>query len=74
MEREEALEGSTKESPWHSGIIVFRPAVFLIGRSKPLFSVIFEALHLVQPGLTAGWQTGRLAGCSADEAQETYEF
>ena len=39
---------------------------FVIGRSKPLFSVIFEALHLAQLGLMAGWW---LAGFLADKMQ-----
>ena len=48
------------ESPWHSGIIIFRME---IGHSKLLFSVILKALHPALPGLTAGW----LAVCPADE-------
>ena len=27
-----------------------------------MFGVIFRALHLAQPGLTAGWPAGWLAG------------
>ena len=44
---------STKASPWHCEIIVFKTAVSLIRHGKPLFSVIFKALyilHLAQPG------------------------
>ena len=33
-----------------------------IGHSKPLFGVIFEALNLLQPELTAGWLAGWLSG------------
>ena len=64
VDREEStLEGRTKESPWCSEIIVFKIVVLQIGCSKPLFSEIFEGLHLMQLGLTAGW----LVSCSADE-------
>ena len=54
-----ALEGSTKESPWRNGIIVLRIAASQIRCSKPLFSVSFKAPQLVQPGVKAGWQSGR---------------
>ena len=37
----------------------------LIERGKPLFSIIFEALQLAHPGLTAG----RLADYPANEMQ-----
>ena len=39
----------------------------------PLSCEISGALHLVQPGLTAGWQAGRLAGRLADKIQVNFE-
>ena len=60
-DREENIGKKNKESSWSSGIIIFRIAVLKIGRSKPLFSVIFKALHPVQLGLMAGWPAGWLS-------------
>ena len=41
----------------------------------PLSCEIFGALHLAQPGLTAGWQAaGRLAGWLEDEIQVNFEI
>ena len=40
----------------------------------PLLCEISGALHLVQPGLTAGWQASRLAGWQADEIQVNFEI
>ena len=40
----------------------------------PLLCEIFGALHLAQPGLTAGWLAGRLAGWLADEIQVNFEI
>ena len=43
-----------------------------------LFCVIFRALHLVQPGLMAGWPAGReagwLAGWPADQMEVVFEI
>ena len=39
--------------------------------------IIYEksgGLHLVEPGLTAGWQAGRLAGRLADEIWVRHEI
>ena len=36
--------------------------IFVNPLPLPLSCEISEALHLAQPGLTAGWQAGRLAG------------
>ena len=43
--------------------------IFVNPPPLPLSCEISEALHLVQPGLTAGWQAGRLA----DEIQVNFE-
>ena len=40
----------------------------------PSLCEISGALHLAQPGLTAGWQAGWLAGWLADEIQVNFEI
>ena len=40
----------------------------------PLLCEISGVLHLAQPGLTAGWQAGRLAGRLSDEIQVNFEI
>ena len=40
----------------------------------PLSCEISGALHLAQPGLTAGWLAGRQAGWLADEIQADFEI
>ena len=40
----------------------------------PLSCEISGALHLAQPGLTAGWLAGWLAGWPADEMQADFEI
>ena len=44
--------------------------IFVNPPPLPLSCEISEALHLAQPGLTAGWLAGRLA----DEIQVNFEF
>ena len=39
-----------------------RNNIFVNVPPLPLLCEISRALHLVQPGLTAGWLAGRLAG------------
>ena len=46
-----------------------RNKIFVKPLPLPLLCEISGALHLAQPGLTAGWQAGRLAG-----RQNTGEF
>ena len=54
-----------------------RNKIFINAPPLPLLCEISGALHLAQPGLTAGWQAGWLAGwlagCQADR-QNTGEF
>ena len=40
----------------------------------PLLCEIYGALHLAQPGLTAGRQAGWLAGRQSDEIQVNFEI
>ena len=40
-----------------------RNNIFVNVPPLPLLFEISGALHLAQPGLTAGWLAGRLAGC-----------
>ena len=47
-----------------------RNNIFVNPPPLPLSCEIFEALHLAQPGLTAGWQAGRLA----DKIQADFEI
>ena len=47
-----------------------RNNIFVNPPPLPLSSEISEALHLAQPGLTAGWQAGRLA----DKIQADFEI
>ena len=47
-----------------------RNNIFVNPLPLPLFCKISGALHLVQPGLTAGWQAGWLA----DEIQVNFEI
>ena len=51
--------------------------IFVNPPPLPLSCEISGALHLAQPGLTAGWlagwQAGRLAGRLADEIQVDFE-
>ena len=47
-----------------------RNKIFVNPPPLPLLCEISGALHLAQPGLTAGWQAGRLA----DEIQEKFEI
>ena len=42
-----------------------RNKIFVNAPPLPLLCEISGALHLAQPGLTAGWQAGRLAGRQA---------
>ena len=42
-----------------------RNNIFVNAPPLPLLCEISGALHLAQPGLTAGWQAGRLAGWQA---------
>ena len=50
-----------------------RNNIFINPPPLPLSCEISGALHLAQPGLTAGWQAGRLAGRLADEIQVDFE-
>ena len=47
--------------------------IFVNPPSLPLSCEVSGALHLAQPGLTAGWQAGWLAGRQADEIQVNFE-
>ena len=42
-----------------------RNKIFVNAPPLPLLCEISGALHLAQPGLTASWLAGRLAGCQA---------
>ena len=46
-----------------------RNNIFVNPLPLPLSCEISGALHLAQPGLTAGWLAGWLAGWQADEIQ-----
>ena len=50
-----------------------RNNIFVNPPPLPLLCEISRALHLAQPGLTAGWQAGRLAGWQAGR-RNTGEF
>ena len=50
-----------------------RNSIFLNPPPLPLSCEISGALHLAQPGLTAGRQAGRQAGRLADEIQVNFE-
>ena len=47
--------------------------IFVNPPPLPLSCEISGALHLVQPGLTAGWLAGKQAGWLADEIQVNFE-
>ena len=47
--------------------------IFVNPPPLPLSCEISGALHLAQPGLTAGRQAGRLAGRQADKIQVNFE-
>ena len=55
-----------------------RNKIFVNAPPLPLLCEISGALHLAQPGLTAGWLAGRLAGWLAgwqsDEIQVNFEI
>ena len=51
-----------------------RNNIFVNPPPLPLSCEISGALHLAQPGLTAGWLAGRLAGRLADEIQADFEI
>ena len=51
-----------------------RNNIFVNPPPLPLLCEISGALHLAQPGLTAGWQAGWLAGWQADEIQVNFEI
>ena len=59
-----------------------RNKIFVNAPPLPLLCEISGALHLAQPGLTAGWlagrlagwQAGRLAGWLSDEIQVNFEI
>ena len=51
-----------------------RNNIFVNPPPLPLSCEISGALHLAQPGLTAGWQAGRQAGRQADEIQVDFEI
>ena len=51
-----------------------RNNIFVNPPPLPLLCEIFGALHLAQPGLTAGRQAGRLAGWLADKIQVNFEI
>ena len=55
-----------------------RNKIFVNPPPLPLLCEISGALHLAQPGLTAGWLAGRLAGWQAgwlaDEIQVNFEI
>ena len=46
-----------------------RNNIFINPLPLPLLCEISRALHLAQPGLTAGWLAGWLASIQADEIQ-----
>ena len=50
-----------------------RNNIFVNPPPLPLSCEISGALHLAQPGLTAGWLAGWLAGRLADEIQVDFE-
>ena len=51
-----------------------RNNIFVNPPPLPLSCKISGALHLAQPGLTAGWLAGRPAGRLADEIQVDFEI
>ena len=51
-----------------------RNNIFVNPPPLPLSCEISGALHLAQPGLTAGWLAGRQAGWLADEIQVDFEI
>ena len=51
-----------------------RNNIFVNPPPLPLLCKISGALHLAQPGLTAGWLAGWLAGRQADEIQVNFEI
>ena len=51
-----------------------RNNIFVNPPPLPLSCEISGALHLPQPGLTAGWLAGRLAGRLADEIRVDFEI
>ena len=51
-----------------------RNNIFVNPPPLPLSYEISGALHLAQPGLTAGWLAGWLAGRLADEIQADFEI
>ena len=51
-----------------------RNKIFVNPPPLPLLCGISGALHLAQPGLTAGRQAGRQAGRLADEIQVNFEI
>ena len=51
-----------------------RNNIFVNPPPLPLSCEISGALHLAQPGLTAGWLAGRQAGRLADEIQADFEI
>ena len=50
-----------------------RNNIFVNPPPLPLSCEISGALHLAQPGLTAGWQAGRQAGRQADQIQVNFK-
>ena len=50
-----------------------RNNIFVNPPPLPLLCEISGALHLAQPGLTAGWLAGWQAGWQADEIQVNFE-
>ena len=50
-----------------------RNNIFVNPPPLPLLCEISGALHLVQPGLTAGWHAGRPSVRPADEIQVNFE-
>ena len=51
-----------------------RNKIFVSPPPLPLLCEISGALHLAQPGLTAGWPSVRQAGHPADEIQVNFEI
>ena len=51
-----------------------RNKIFVNAPPLPLLCEIFGALHLAQPGLTAGRQAGWQAGRLSDEIQVNFEI
>ena len=51
-----------------------RNNIFVNPPPLPLSCEISGALHLAQPGLTAGWQAGWQAGRLADEIQAHFKI